>query len=200
MEKRADFIINLNFIEEKDLALAGISDLYRNPLLTWVKFVFTDDQPNANKQGISQEEFPNLIKSMNYMPIKANFDGDAGLEGHAEATIIGVIKQGQHEANKILAIGALYNDEHPEVIEFFKKELAEGRSVGFSWEIRYKESENKNDVEWLKGTTTKAVTTVKNPAYEGRTSLVSISAIDIIKQIEEELKLRGEISKIEVTK
>jgi hypothetical protein len=197
MEKRADFTINLDFMEEKDLALAGVEG-YKNPLLTWVKFVFTDDKPNANKQGIGQDEFANLIKSMAYMPIKANFNSDSGVEGHSDATIIGVIKQGQHEANKILAIGALFNDEHPNIIEFFKKELAEGRSVDFSWEIRYKDSESKDGVEWLKGTTTKAVTTVKNPAYEGRTPLMSISAIDLIKQIDDELQKRGEKVVVEV--
>ena len=198
MEKRADFTINLKFMEDKDLALAGVEG-YKNPLLTWVKFVFTDDKPNANKQGIGQDEFSNLIKSMAYMPIKANYSADSGVEGHADAAIIGVIKQGQQEANKIMAIGALFNDEHPEVIEFFKKELAEGREVGFSWEIRYNDSENKDGVEWLKGTTTKAVTTVRYPAYEGRTNLVSISAIDsLMKQIDEELSKRGEKVAVEV--
>jgi len=197
MEKRADFTINLNFMEDKDLALAGVEG-YKNPLLTWVKFIFTDDKPNANKQGIGQDEFSNLIKSMAYMPIKANYNADSGVEGHSDATVIGVIKQGQQEGNKILAIGALFNDEHPEIIEFFKNELTEGRSVDFSWEIRYKDSEEKDGVEWLQGTTTKAVTTVKNPAYEGRTPLMSISAMDLMKQIEEELKLRGEKVSAEV--
>lgn len=189
MEKRANFTINLSFVEEKELALAG-AEGYKNPLLTWVKFIFTDDKPNANNQGVSQEEFPNLIKSMAFMPIKAKYDSESGIEGHDEADIIGVIKQGQHEANKILAIGALFNDEYSEVVDFFKKELAEGRSVDFSWEIRYKESESVDGVEWLKGTTTKAVTTVKNPAYEGRTPMITISTINWIDKINEELMER----------
>ena len=190
MTKEAKFTLNLDFIEDGDLAKAGIPDEYKNPLLTWVRFIFTDDLPNANKQGIGQDEFQNLIKSMSYMPIKASFDSEFGLEGHSAASVIGVIKGGQQEANKIVAIGAIYSDEYPEVVSFFKKEMAEGGSVEFSWEIRYMDSEEKDGVEWLKDVTTKAVTAVQHPAYEGRTPLVSISAKDLIQLIDEELKDR----------
>jgi len=191
--KETSFNINLSFIEGNEYAEAGVPEEYKNPLLTWVKLVFTDDQPNANNQGISQDEFENLIKSMAYMPIKANFDSDFGVEGHSDAHIIGVIKQGQQQGNKIVSIGALFNDEFPEVVDFFKKEMADGGRVDFSWEIRYKDSEEKDGVEWLKQTTTKAVTAVKHPAYEGRTPLVSISAKDLIALIDEELKERDEV-------
>ena len=189
-EKETKFTISLNFIEDGDLAQAGIPDEYKNPLLTWVRFIFTDDLPNANKQGIGQDEFPNLIKSMSYMPIKADFDTEFGLEGHSEARIIGVIKGGQQQGNKVVTIGAIYHDEFPDIVDFFKKEMAEGGNVDFSWEIRYKNSEDKEGVEWLKEVTTKAVTAVQHPAYQGRTPLVSISAKDLIQLIDEELKDR----------
>jgi len=189
-DKETKFTLSLNLIEDGDLALAGIPDEYKNPLLTWVRFVFTDDQPNANKQGISQDEFPNLIKSMAYMPIKADFDSEFGLEGHSEARIIGVIKGGQQQANQVVTIGAIYHDEFPDIVDFFKKELAEGGRVDFSWEIRYKDSEEKDNVEWLKEVTTKAVTAVQHPAYDGRTPLVSISAKDLMQLIDEELRER----------
>ena len=175
-DKETKFAISLNFIEDNDLAKAGIPDEYKNPLLTWVRFIFTDDLPNANQQGIGQDEFSNLIKSMSYMPIKADFDSEFGLEGHSEARIIGVIKGGQQQANTVVTIGAIYHDEYPEIVDFFKKEMAEGGRVDFSWEIRYKDSEEKDGVEWLKEVTTKAVTAVQHPAYEGRTPLVSISS------------------------
>ncbi len=173
--KETKFVLSLDFIEDKDLAKAGIPDEYKNPLLTWVRFVFTDDQPNANNQGIGQDEFQNLIKSMSYMPIKADFDEEFGLEGHSEARIIGVIKGGQQEANTVVTIGAIYHDEVPDIVHFFKKQMAEGETVDFSWEIRYRDSEEKDGIEWLKEVTTKAVTAVQNPAYQGRTPLVSIS-------------------------
>jgi len=190
--KEATFNTTLAFVE--NLAEAGIPDEYKNPLLTWIKLVFADDQPNANNQGIRQDEFPNLIKSMSYMPIKANYEPEeADVQGHAGAVQIGVLKEGQQEGNKVVAIGALYNDEFPDVVEFFKKETSEGRAVNFSWEIRYKDSSMEDDVEWLVGTTTKAITAVKSPAYEGRTPLVSISSFDMIKAIDDELKRRKQI-------
>jgi len=174
-----------------DLAIAGIS--YNNPLLTWVRFIFTDDQPNANNQGVPQTEFSNLIASMTYMPIKANFNGNS-VGGHDDAKIVGVIKEGQQEGNKLVGIGALYRDEYPEVVEYFKKELASGKKIDFSWEIRYKDSEVVDDIEWLKGVTTRAICVVNDPAYDGRTQLISLSHRSLLDIVEEELKNR----KIEV--
>lgn len=189
-EKEAKFTLSLNFVEDGDLAQAGIPDEYKNPLLTWVRFIFTDDLPNANNQGIGQDEFPNLIKSMSYMPIKANFDSEFGLEGHSNTHIIGVIKGGQQQANKVVAIGAIYHDEFPDVVDFFKAEMMDGGSVEFSWEIRYMNSEEVDGVEWLKDVTTRAVTAVQHPAYEGRTPLMTISAQDLVQIVDEELKDR----------
>ena len=191
--KDATFTATLTFID--NLAEAGIADEYVNPLLSWVKLVFADDKPNANKQGIKQDEFSNLIKSMTFMPIKAKYSSEeAGLEGHTGAIQIGVISAGQQEGNKIVAVGALYNDEFPDVVDFFKQEMTDGKAVDFSWEIRYKDSDvDEDEIEWLTGTTTKAITAVQNPAYEGRTPLVSISSFDFVKAIDEELKKRGEL-------
>lgn len=190
--KEAVFNARLAFID--NLAEAGIPEEYKNPLLTWIKLIFADDQPNVNKQGIKQEEFSNLIRSMSYMPIKANYsDEEAGVQGHVDANQIGVITQGQQEANKIVAVGALYNDESPGVVEFFKKEIYEGRSVDFSWEIRYKDSSIEEDIEWLMETTTKAITAVRSPAYDGRTPLLSISSFDFLKAIDDELRKRDAV-------
>jgi len=188
--KEAVFSAELQFID--NLALAGIPDEYKNPLLTWVKIIFADDKPNANSQGIKQDEFPNLIKSMSYMPIKADYNPDEGVQGHTGAVQIGVIKAGQQEGNKVVAVGALYNDESPDVVEFFKQEMAGGNAVNFSWEIRYKDSQIEEDVEWLKDTTTKAITAVRTPAYEGRTPLVEIDSFNLLKAIDDELMRRRE--------
>ena len=187
----ASFKLQLQFL---DLALATSEEEYRNPLLTHIKLIFADDKPNKNKEGISQEEFPNLIRSMTLMPIKANYSSEEGLAGHDGAVQIGVIKAGQQEGNKIVAIGALYNDEYPEVINFFKKEAAEGRSIEFSWELRYKDAEEIDGVSWLRNTSTKAITAVKHPAYDGRTPLLSLSnirATEFLEAIDKELKRRA---------
>lgn len=189
--KEAKFKATLTILDSVAVASLAVADEYKNPLLTWVKLVFADDQPNANQQGISQDEFPNLIKSMKLMPVKANFTSEAGLGGHDEAAQVGVIVEGQQEGNKIVAVGALYNDEAPEVVDFFKSEIAEGRQVDFSWEIRYTDSELKDEIEWLTGTTTRAITAVASPAYEGRTPLVSISSFDVVKAIDDILAGRN---------
>ena len=192
MEKAAKFIVNLSFIDKSNVALAGIED-YNNPLLTWITLVFADDEPNANNQGIKQEEFANLINSMALMPIKASFTADSGFEGHDNATQIGVMRAGQQQGNKIVVVGALYNDEFPDVVDYFKDEVGKGNQIDFSWEIRYKESSIENDIEWLSGTTTKAVTAVKHPAYEGRTPMLTISSIALLAAIEDELGRREKV-------
>ena len=143
--KETKFVVSAELMSENDLALAG--EEYKNPLLTWVKMIFADNKPNSNNQGIKSDEFSNLIKSMSYMPIKANYTAEVGLGGHDEAIQIGVIKAGQQQADKVLAVGALYNDEHPQVVEYFKNEFASGGRVDFSWEIRYKDSLTENGIE-----------------------------------------------------
>lgn len=175
MGQNAEFKISMSFLDSE--AIAALGEEYRNPLLSPVELIFTDDKPNANSQGIGRDEFDNLLRSMKFMPIKAKFSAESGLEGHAEADIIGIIKEGRVRDDKIVALGALYNDEFPAVVSFFKEETEAGSQIDFSWEIRYKDSEVVDDVEWLKATTTKAITAVHDPAYEGRTSLVSISSI-----------------------
>jgi hypothetical protein len=162
---------------------------YSNPLLTPIELVFTDDKPNANKQGIKKSEFPNIIKSMSYMPIKANFNGM--IYGHANSLPVGIIIEGKEDNDKIIAHGALYNDEFPELVEFLKHESSAGKDINFSWELRYKDSVLEDGVSWLTGVVTKAITAVSNPAYEGRTNLLSISSKDLLDQINNELKNRG---------
>jgi hypothetical protein len=130
--KSAGFVLKLEQIYNK--AQAGVSK-NPNPLLTWVQLIFADDEPNANSQGIKQEEFASLIDSMKFMPIKACYTAESGLGGHDNAVQIGVITEGQQQGNKIVAIGALYNDEYPEIVEFFKEEIASERPINFSWRL-----------------------------------------------------------------
>lgn len=192
MDKNATFNINMQFLDK--VSAAEVGEDSNNPLLSWVKLVFADDKPNANKQGIKQDEFDNLAKSMVHMPIKAKYNEESGLEGHRDANIIGVIKSGVQEDNKLIAVGALYKDEVPDIINYFKEEVENGGQVDFSWEIRYTDSELDDDgVEWLQGTITKAITAVSNPAYGGRTPLLSISSANqLIKLIDAELVARAE--------
>jgi hypothetical protein len=169
MDKKTILYAKLvDFLDNKALAQAGV-DLER---LTWIRFVFTDDRPNYNKQGIKQNEFPSIIENIGLMPIKANYNPDLGLGGHDGARVVGFMSKAQQEANAIVGIGALFNDEFPNVVNFFKKELAAGVGISFSWELKYSDSSfDDKDNEWLTGIIPQALTAVANPAYGDRTPL-----------------------------
>jgi hypothetical protein len=190
-DKIVGLSLSMSFIESDKVTCASQEEK-QNPLLSWVQLVFTDDRPNLNKVGVAQTEFPNLISSMAYMPIKAEFDkATCELGSHAGAVQIGVIREGRQIDNSIVAVGALYNDEFPDVVDFFKQETSNGGKINFSWEIRYKNSDVVDGVEWLKDTVTKAITAVKQPAYNGRTPLLSISSVDaLLAAIDRELAMR----------
>jgi len=181
----ATFNVKVELLNELDKAVAA----YKNPLLTGVRLIFTDDQPNANKQGIKKSEFSHLVESMTNMPIKAHYD-ENGLGGHDDTIGIGVITNGEIRDNTLVATGALWSDEFPDLIEHFKTKIAEGTPPEFSWEVRYRDSEiDDNGTEWLTDVTTKAITAVRFPAYEGRTPMIAISSL--VQAISEELESRG---------
>jgi hypothetical protein len=168
MNRQTIFYAKLLSLQDRQ-AMAEESN--KNPNLTWIRFVFTDDQPNGNSQAVSQIEYPNIISTISHIPIKANYTPGIGLGGHDDTDIVGFVHKGQQESNKILGTGAIWNSEYPELIEYFKKELAEGRGINFSWELQYSNSEKINGIEYLKGVIPTAMTAVKYPAYEGRTQL-----------------------------
>jgi hypothetical protein len=145
-----------------------------NPSLKWIKFVFTDDQPNINKQRIAQSEFGNIIKSGVHMPIKmeaSNMDG-----GHELSTPLGVITALTKQDNKIVGIAALWREERPDDILTLESAFAEGKPLNLSWEVFYEQAEVDDDgVEDLKGTVVRAITFVGNPAYAGRTNVFTMA-------------------------
>jgi len=189
MDKSASFEVSVEFLDK--VSLAEVGEDYNNPLLSFVQLVFTDDKPNLNNQGVKQAEFDNLLTSMQYMPIKVNFDPIIKVQGHSNADVVGVIKSGKKDGDKLVAFGALFKEEFPDVIDYFKQTVSDGGQIDFSWEIMYKDAEVVDGVEWLKGTTTKAITAVANPAYGGRTPLLSISSTELLEAINKELEERG---------
>ena len=119
MDNYAIFSLNLEFLDAQAE--------YHSPLVTPIRLVFTDDQPNTNGMGIKQEEFPQLLKSMKHMPIKANFSTEFGaLGGHDKSIPIGLIKKGEQQGNKVIAEGAIWKEECPELIDYFKQSYAVG--------------------------------------------------------------------------
>ena len=140
--------------------------------LAWVKFVFTDDKPNGNKQGIPREEFDNIVRTGLFKPVK----GLSPSGSHSQALPVGTIAQLSVEEDKILGVASLWEAEYPEFIESIRALAARGEKPQLSWEIIYRDSEIDSDgVEWLKGCIAKAITIVDNPAYAGRTPILAIA-------------------------
>lgn len=171
---------------------------FSHPLLRKVRFVLTDDRPNANNQGIEHEDFELLKMSAIDMPIKMRFIGDDVL-GHKGAITIGHIRAVSEEEedgiHKLVAEGVLYADEYPNEVQFLEQKFATrlqdpaAEAPGISWEINYKDEKKQGAISWLKGAITKAATFVKNPAYGARTAILaiasdnSLSDDDLIKEI-----------------
>jgi hypothetical protein len=168
-----------------------------NPLVTFVKFILTDDKPNGNKQMVPKEEFANLIKSGIFMPLKMHL-GEIK-DGHSESFPIGVITQLKEEGDRILGIAALWNKERPEDIELIKTKFANKEPLNLSWEIKYTQSElNETGIEILKDTALRAVTLVGLPAYGGRTPILAVASqekIDKILKIVSNLEISDDIKR-----
>lgn len=160
---------------------AGESSI--NPFLTKIKFIFTDNKENGNKQGIKEDEFDNVALSAVNMPIKMNYDGE-NIDGHAASTPIGHIinmtKEVNGEVAQLVGEALLYREEYPKEVQFLKDQFTQaqagvGETPGVSWEIAYHDSVLENGVEWLKQAITMAATFVRMPAYGRRTQLLAIA-------------------------
>ncbi len=172
-------LLNENEVrQEMGEAYASFMD---NPTVTWAKFVLTDDRTNANGERIPQTEFPNLMKSGIYMPVKmALGEISSGHPGTKPLGTITHLKQVRLDdgASAIVAIAALWGQERPADVEFIKQRMAEQQPVDVSWEILYEDATLNTEAGSmdLAGTILRAATIVGNPAYQGRTQFLSIAA------------------------
>lgn len=151
-----------------------------HPFATIAKFIFADDRPNGNKQGIKVEEFPNVIRSSIGMPIKMNFTG-FGVADHGGSVPIGHIRKLEHVeengVNLLVCEAMLWKEEYPEELEYLQTAHASGKAPGLSYEIAYENSVTENDTQWITGTTTQAATFVARPAYGSRTHLLALASL-----------------------
>lgn len=161
-----------------------------NPMLTWVKFILTDDKPNANNQRIPKSEFSNLIRSGLYMPIKMALEEIS--EGHEETYPIGVITHLKEDGDKIRGLAALWNMERPDAISVIKEHYAEGKSLDLSWEIGYTDEYFEGDIKNLTGCELRATTLVGIPAYQGRTIITDVEDASETEKNSEEEKFQME--------
>lgn len=199
------FTSDLRF--EENLALSAINE---NPNVKWAKFIFTDDQPNGNRQRIPLDEFPNVLKTGHYMPIK--MASGKILDGHDYSEPIGVITNLKQEDNKILGLAAFWTAEREKDINLLETMTANGNNPQLSWELWFDDKiQEPNDVEALHGVVVRASTIVGKPAYKGRTPILAMSSEDVnteaqmeleekIKQLEEMLLLMKDEHEQEISK
>lgn len=159
-----------------------------NPFQTIATFVFADDKPNQNKQGLPFSEFERVAKSAIGMPVKMRFTG-YGTGNHEGSIPIGVIQDMEiktisDDYHQLIAKAALWNDEYPEEVAWLKKAYAEGRAPGVSYEINYKDFTFIDNVQWIKESYTGAATFVQTPAYGTRTALIALASTTDTPELE----------------
>ena len=153
----------------------AFSSLTINPTVTWIKFVLTDDKPNANRQRVPGDEFDNIIRTGTNMPIKMASGGIK--DGHEESLPIGVITHLKKLKDQVIGLAALWSRERPEDVDLIKTKYSNREPLELSWELLYGESSVTDDgVEDLKDIALRAVTFVGRPAFEGRTPVLAVAA------------------------
>jgi hypothetical protein len=159
---------------EKQFGEAIASSISTDQVITWAKFILTDDRPNENRQRVPAEEFDNIIRTGIFKPVKMAMGGIK--DGHEDSRPLGVITNLIKEGNKIVALAALWNHERDEDVALIKDMVHGGKPVNVSWEILYGNSRMVNGVSDLLDTILKAATIVGIPAYAGRTQLLAVAA------------------------
>jgi len=191
-EERIAFLIKeFEYVQDDsdEEAQAAIS---QNPFVTWVKFILTDDMPNANKQRIPVEEFANIIKSGIFMPLKMAYEKIN--DGHEEAFPVGVISHLKQHKNQVIGLAALWDKERPQDINLIRERYATKMPLQLSWEVLFKNSSiDEGGVTTLQDTSLRAVTLVGRPAYEGRTPIVAVASTEDNK-LEDLEKLQKDIA------
>lgn len=155
-------------------AFEAFASVSLNPHLTWIKFVLTDDKPNANNHRIPKEEFANIIKTGVYMPLKMA-EGEIS-EGHDGTVPLGVMTHLIDRGDRIEALAALWLREREEDIDFLKERFESGKDIDISWEISYEKTREENGHMDLGNVSMNAATIVGVPSYMGRTNVQALAA------------------------
>jgi hypothetical protein len=190
MEKTIIKDYKLEFAEEDDEQLAEAA-IAANQSFNYLKFILTDDEPNANKQRIPKDEFANLIRTGFFTPLKMA-QGEIE-DGHENSVPLGVITHLKENDNQIRGLAALWSEERPEDVDILRKAYAEKKPINISWELAYLASSFEEDgIENLHGVSLRAATIVGLPAYQGRTK-----AIEFASEKEKENKNMEELEKVQ---
>lgn len=149
-----------------------------NPFQTHLELVLTDFAPNKNKQAVPKSEAESIIATAKNRPFKINFAGSK-INGHLGAIPVGSLIDVYQDGEQIKAKAILWNDEFPEVDEYFRAETAKGNAIKTSWEIYHSGAELNDGVEYLRNCVFGATCAVENPAYGNRTPVLSIAETEL---------------------
>ena len=167
-----------------------MASITKNDLVTWAKFVLTDDKPNKNKRIVPVNEFDNLTRTGINMPVKMAYE-EIG-EYHDGAVPIGVITNLKKYKNQVIGLAAFWNKERPEDVAMLKEKYASEEPINISWELLAKEIEQEDGNILLEDVSLRAATIVGLPAYSGRTPILQMAS-EMKKQ---EDKILDELEKI----
>jgi hypothetical protein len=160
-------------------ALASINN---NSSVSWMKFILTDDKPNANGHRIPKEEFSNILETGLYMPVKLSEEAAEQVElDHLGSKPIGTITHLFEKDDHIEALAALWSRERPNDIELLKQKFDNGQSIEISWEVEFDPTLSKEEEDGtiaLGGVNMNAATIVDFPAYMGRTPIVAVAGLE----------------------
>jgi hypothetical protein len=182
----------------------AFASILKNPTVTWARFILTDDRMNGNGMRIPESEFSNLINTGVHMPVKMAM-GEIS-PGHENTRPLGVITHLRQivtdaGSSAIEALAALWGEERPADVSFIKERFAQKQPVDISWEILYENevfNEELGSID-LMSTALRAATVVGNPAYQGRTPFLAISAktgkaeTPALEEITEDTKVEKEL-------
>jgi len=148
---------------------------------------------------VPDSAFANLVESGLYMPIKV---AEGGVRpDHSGAEPLGPIVKLSIDDGKVPGKAVIWKSERPEAYKMLKDMQASGDNIDISWELLYSESEEDEDgVQWLQDPILRGATIVGNPAYSGRTPVLSIASRDtsIIEQLKEALEDKFDAATLEV--
>lgn len=174
-----------------------------NPLVATIRFVFADDQPDANKRVLEYSEFPDVIRTSIGMPVKMRFDG-WNVGDHKGAIPIGAITSMEEETlsdthHQLVATATLWTDEYPEEVAWLRKKYEEKKAPGISYELAYSDAEHVGGLEKIRGVITAAAAFVRVPAFGRRTPLLALASLmenpdndeEVRKLLEDILDVKG---------
>jgi len=166
-----------------------------NPNFRWAKAVICDDRPNGNGHRIPKEEFDNIIKTGTYSPIKMASILEPKQHANAIGKAIGTHAQFSKDENRLLALIVLWSNERPEEVAALEEAYKNGFPPQLSWEISYAEEvQEENNIIALRNVVLDGTAVVDDPAYQGRTPIVSFASQNQDtkenKEVEDELKAK----------